>query len=80
MQAGLAGIRSDAPFFAKVRIAPCPGGLKELKAAHPHPRGWIEVDLKFDGDRASGTISTPVPGVFEFGGRTVELKPGENAL
>ena len=80
MQAGLAGIRSDAPFFAKVRVAPCPGGLKELKAAHPHPRGWIEVDLKFDGDRASGTISTPVPGTFEFGGAKVELVRGENRL
>jgi len=80
MQTGLAGIRSDAPFFAKVRVAPCPGGLKSLKATHPHPKGWISVDLTFDGDKAKGSVRTPVPGTFEFGGRTVELKAGDNAI
>ena len=80
MQTGLAGIKSAAPFFAKVRVAPCPGGLKSLKATHPHPKGWIEVDLKFDGDKATGTVVTPVPGTFEFGGKTIELKAGINAL
>ena len=80
MQTGLAGIRSDAPFFAKVKIAPCPGGLKELHAKHPHPKGWITVDLKFDGDAVKGTVSTPVPGVFEYAGRKVNLKNGVNSL
>ena len=80
MQTGLAGIKSAAPFFEKVRVAPCPGGLKSLKATHPHPKGWIEVDLKFDGDKATGMVITPVPGTFEFGGKTVELKAGINAI
>ena len=80
MQTGLAGIKSAAPIFAKVRVAPCPGGLKSLKATHPHPKGWIEVDLKFDGDKATGMVVTPVPGTFEFGGKTVELKAGINAI
>ena len=80
MQTGLAGIKSAAPFFEKVRVAPCPGGLKSLKAMHPHPQGWIKVDLAFDGAKATGTVSTPVPGTFEFAGRTVELKVGNNAL
>ena len=80
MQTGLAGIRSAAPFFAKVRVAPCPGGLKSLKATQPHPKGWIEVDLSFEGDKASGTVRTPVPGTFEFGGHTVELKVGVNEI
>ena len=80
MQTGLAGIKPAAPFFEKVRVAPCPGGLKSLKATHPHPKGWIEVDLKFDGDKATGMVITPVPGTFEFGGKTVELKAGINAL
>ena len=71
---------SDAPFFERVRVAPCPGGLKSLKASHPHPKGWIEVDLKFDGDKASGTVRTPVPGTFEFGGASVELKAGVNEI
>ena len=78
MQTGLAGIKPAAPFFEKVRVAPCPGGLKSLKATHPHPKGWIEVDLKFDGDKATGMVVTPVPGTFEFGGKTVELKAGIN--
>ncbi len=80
MQTGLAGIKSAAPFFEKVRVAPCPGGLKSLKATHPHPKGWIEVDLKFDGDMATGTVVTPVPGTFEFGGKKVGLKAGVNAV
>ena len=80
MQTGLAGIKPAAPFFAKVRVAPCPGGLKSLKARHPHPRGWVEVDLKFDGDKASGKVHTPVPGTFVFGGREVDLVAGDNIL
>ena len=80
MQTGLAGIKSAAPFFEKVRIAPCPGGLKSLKATHPHPKGWIEVNLKFDGGKATGIITTPVPGTFEFGGKTVELRAGVNQV
>ena len=80
MQTGLAGIRSDAPFFRRVRIAPCPGGLKSLKASHPHPDGWIKVDLAFDGDDVKGYVDTPVSGVFVYGGREVELKAGHTEL
>ena len=80
MQTGLAGIRSAAPFFEKVLVAPCPGGLKSLKARHPHPKGWIEVDLQFDGDKATGAVKTPVSGRFEFGGRTVVLEQGTNDI
>ena len=80
MQTGLAGIRSDAPFFRRVRIAPCPGGLKSLKASHPHPDGWIKVDLAFDGDDVKGYVDTPVSGVFVYGGREIELKAGHTEL
>jgi len=76
----LAGIRSAAPFFEKVLVAPCPGGLKELTAKHPHPQGFVEVDLRFDGDTVSGTVKTPVPGTFTYGGRTQPLQPGENRI
>lgn len=79
-QTGLAGISSAAPFFEKVRVAPCPGGLKSLKARHPHPKGWIEVDLKFEGGKATGTVKTPAPGMFEFGGQKVVLDVGENRI
>ena len=80
MQTGLAGIRSAAPFFEKVLVAPCPGTLTELKAKHPHPQGFIEVDLTFKGGKASGTVKTPVAGTFVFGDQRIGLVPGENAI
>ena len=81
VKTGLAGIRSDAPFFAKVRVAPCPGGLTEFKAGYPHPGGqMISVDLRFDGGKASGTVTTPVPGEFVFGDQKLPLVPGANAI
>ena len=78
MQTGLAGIRSDAPFFARVRVAPCPGPLRDIRARHPHPQGWIEASLSFRGGQAHGRISTPVPGTFVYGGQSFELRPGDN--
>ena len=80
MQTGQAGVRSAAPFFREVLVAPCPGRLTAFTAKHPHPDGFIEVDLKFDGGKASGTVKTPVPGTFVFGGRSVPLAAGENAI
>ena len=80
MQTGLAGIRSAAPFFAKVRVAPCPGGLKELHAKHPHPDGFVTVDLAFAGGRATGRVDTPVPGEFVYGGQVIPLKRGANVI
>jgi len=80
MQTGLAGIRSAAPFFEKVLVAPQPGNLRSLAAKHPHPQGFVEVDLAFEGGKVSGTVKTPVPGTFVYGGRTVELVAGTNTL
>lgn len=80
MQTGLAGIRSAAPFFGKVLVAPCPGSLSELQAKHPHPQGFVEVDLKFASGTASGTVKTPIPGTFVFGDQRISLVPGENVI
>ncbi len=80
MQTGLAGIKSDAPFFAKVRVAPQPGHLKEIHATHPHPQGWIKVNLTFSDNKAAGTVETPVEGVFEYGGKQIPLKVGVNMI
>ena len=63
-----------------MRVAPCPGSLKSLTAKHPHPQGFVEVDLKFADGKASGTVKTPVPGTFVFGGRTIPLVVGENRI
>ena len=81
LRTGVAGIRSDAPFFERVRVAPQPGGLTSFRASYPHPSGkMIEVDLKFDGGRATGVVKTPVPGVFVYGGKTIPLMAGENEI
>jgi len=80
MQAGFAGIRSDAPSFAKVRVAPQPGSMKSIRAKHPHPQGWIELALSFDGDKATGTVKTPVAGTFAYGGREIPLHAGDNVI
>jgi hypothetical protein len=80
MQTGLAGIKSDAAFFKKVRISPNPGSLTEIKATHPHPEGWIKIDLKFKGNNVSGVIYTPVEGIFEYKGLKQALKKGQNSI
>jgi len=80
LQAGVAGIRPAAPGFARVRVHPSPGGLHFVKAKVPHPNGFVTVDMTFARGEAHGTVTTPVPGVFEWKDRKVELKPGLNAL
>ena len=81
LRTGMAGIRSAAPFFTKVRVAPQPGTLKTVKASYPHPSGqMIEVDLVFGDGTVKGTVTTPVPGTFEFGGQTKTLAVGTNEI
>jgi hypothetical protein len=81
LRTGVAGIRSAAPFFEKVRVAPQPGGLKTIKASYPHPSGkMIEVDLAFEAGKARGRITTPVAGEFVFGGVVKPLAPGVNEI
>lgn len=77
---GLAGIRPDAPGFARVRLAPAPGELKEIRATVPHPDGKIAVDLHFEDGAVRGSVETPVPGVFVWQGREAPLIPGSNNL
>jgi hypothetical protein len=79
LRTGVAGIRSAAPFFEKVRIAPQPGNLKSIKASYPHPSGkMIEVDLSFSDGGVKGKIVTPICGEFVYKEKIVALKPGEN--
>ena len=80
MQTGLAGIEPASPGFASVRIVPHPGTLKRIYAKLPHPQGFVEVDFKFDGETASGTVDTPVVGTFVWGGREQPLAVGHNEI
>ena len=79
---GIAGIQPADDGFAAVRIAPCPGGLKWIRASMPTPRGAVDVDLRFDRESPSGTVSLPagLPGVFLWNGSKRNLLPGCNTF
>ena len=75
----LAGVTPDAPFFEKVRIAPSPGSLAAIRAKTPHPRGFVETDLRFTPmGSVSGRVSLPegVTGRFVWKGRETRLGSG----
>lgn len=82
LQSGTAGVMPAEPFFKSVRIAPQPGQSKFVRAKVPHPMGFIDVDLAFEGGKASGSVILPegVSGVFAFGGAEKELSPGPNGI
>ena len=79
--AGIAGVRPDGPGFSRVRVAPLPGPFAHFTAKVVHPRGSVAVTFR----RGSGTgaefrVTLPegITGSLVFGGRTIELRPGEN--
>ena len=82
LHANVLGVRPDAPYFARVRLAPQPGPLTWIKAKTPHPKGVIVSDLRFDGPSVTGTVRLPkgLTGVFVFAGQEVALAPGETAI
>lgn len=82
LHAGVAGVTPGAPCFKSVRVAPQPGGLKRIKSRTPHPKGFVELDLNFDGDAVRGTVSLPdgVPGEFMWRKSRLPLKPGHQEI
>lgn len=77
----VAGIESDAPGFARVRISPNLGPLKEVTASMPHPQGEIKVNLHRNPvGKLIADINLPsgVPGEFVFHGLYRVLQPGAN--
>ena len=78
----IAGIRSAAPGFRTVRIAPCPGTFRHLDCVMVHPRGRIRAEMKFGTDHVSGTIVLPegTSGEFVWKGESRPLSPGRNLL
>ncbi len=71
------GIDSDAPAFARVRIEPHLGTIKEIGGEMPHPKGCIKVSYD---KNAIITLPNGVTGVFVWKGKTTELKSGENKI
>lgn len=72
------GVDSDAPAFAKVKIEPHLGELKEVEGVVPHPQGEIQVQYK----SGSALITLPgtVNGTFVWQGKKYPLKAGKNIL
>jgi alpha-L-rhamnosidase len=79
----VAGVRPDAPGFARVRIAPSLGALQTLSAAHPHPAGDIRVQYErrgASGVHASIELPAGIGGVFVWNGAEYPLRAGRQAL
>jgi hypothetical protein len=72
------GVDSDAPAFAKVKIEPHLGDLKEVDGVVPHPQGEIQVQYK--PGSAAITLPGTVSGTFVWQGKKYPLKAGKNKL
>jgi alpha-L-rhamnosidase len=74
--ATLAGIRPAAFGFQQVEIRPQLGALQQLRSRLPHPRGWIEMDLKHTGRGWRAKVSLPrgVTGRFVWKGREIPFR------
>ena len=74
----VAGIRPDAPAFARVRLTPAPGVLTALSAVHPHPKGEIRVTYERSGSTLTASVELPdgVEGVLVWRGREHPIRAG----
>ena len=82
MHTGLAGVKSAAPRYSKVLVAPQPGTLRFIKSSTPTPHGAVQLDLSFADGGASGTVTLPagLDGDFEWNGERTALRPGKNEI
>ena len=80
--ASLLGIRPGAMGFASVQVAPQPGSLTALQGRMTHPLGFIEVALRRENARIHADIILPenLHGTFIYGGQSLPLHPGSQAL
>jgi alpha-L-rhamnosidase len=80
MLATTAGIRSTAPGFMAVEVAPAMGTLRQLECSMPHPDGSIEVSVyrTDSGDEIRVTLPPSVSGRLVWQGKRKKLRGGEN--
>lgn len=80
--ASLAGIRSAAPGFRKVRISPLPGEMSEINCSAVHPRGLIRVRMNFSEGGVDAEVDLPgnAEGEFVWKGEKAVLRPGGNRI
>ena len=74
------GVTVLEPGAKRVRIAPQPGSLKWLKGSVPTAQGPVRLDLQFEGRKLTGTVTTPVPTLFVWNGKTESLEAGTHNL
>lgn len=81
LHSDVAGVRSAAPFFAKLLVAPQPGPLSFIRSETPTPHGPVRIDLRFGGG-VSGTVTVPegLPAEFRWKGESRALSPGVNVI
>jgi hypothetical protein len=80
--ASIAGVRPDAPAFAKVRVAPMPGPLDCFDASIVHPLGLVDVAYQRTtrGERFVVRLPASVTGTFLYKGQTRALAVGVNEI
>jgi alpha-L-rhamnosidase len=78
----VAGITPDAPGYAKVQIAPQPGGLQHFDTASMTPHGLVRVRYKAKGAGVQFTITLPkgLDGSFVWQGKSYPLKSGKQTF
>ncbi|QJB30859.1 alpha-L-rhamnosidase [Chitinophaga oryzae] len=77
--ATICGIVPAKPGFARVKIAPAPGELQQVKGSMPHPMGEITVSLVRKGAHgitADITLPAGLDGVFVWEGKEKALHGG----
>ncbi len=78
----VAGIRPTSPGFRTVMIAPANNGLPHLRAAFPHHRGELSIDLTFSAGRVTGHVTLPpgTTGAFRWQGKLLPLQAGSQTI
>ncbi len=78
----LLGIDSAAPAFAKVKIEPRLGNIKQIGGIMPHPQGNIKVRYKKNGQALQAEIELPdkVSGTMVWAGKSYDLHGGKNSI
>ena len=72
--ATILGIRPGGPGFKRVKIAPQLGSLKWARGSLCHPLGTIEVEVRREGRKLSGSVKLPKGlDTVEFGGWAPEV-------
>jgi alpha-L-rhamnosidase len=74
------GINSEIPGFAKVKIEPHPGDLKNISREIPHPNGKLSVQYMKKDNKWVIEINLPpkTTGHFLWKGKNHLLKEGKN--